>query len=1149
MAYFYYMRIFITILLLICFQHFCFSQVKEKSSTLSVIDPFTLLDKGTGEFVKAQNNLKGNLDQFSVLKLSNNFENLKQELVTNDQLILKIPRDNSSDGEIKLTRNDFTTNDFVLKTSDGKILRNYVAEGQYFSGKINDSKKSIAAISFTKKGIRGIISDKNGNSVIEPLPQNKDGLLILYNDKNLLKKPSFNCSTKEEDVFKDNILKQVSTSKATSFSCKIVKIYIECSYEMYLAHNSNINDVVDFVFSVYNASATIFKSDSINIQVSEMFIWTTPSVEYNSAANISTLAFSFQQHVTQKFIDGHSINADIAHFVSPRNYGGGVATGIGIINNCGKANGKLQAAVSGSVIPYLELPSYSSSILVFTHETGHLLGSPHTQNCSWPGGAIDNCYTTEGGCVQGPAPINGGTIMSYCNLTPYGINFNNGFGPLPATLIKNEIENSSCLSLCADSICGNLKVKEIVATINDSILKLKWLNQAPKYRIGIKLNSVNQWQYYEVLNTDSFKLNKTACEKLYEYSIAPFCAVLNKYGTDYISNIGAPRAINLKFPKQYYPTYPNISICAGDSFGLFIFPDTNMVYKWYRNGILQQQSTSTLHWAKQTGKYNVTAALNGCEYYSDTINILRKNIIASFSSVININELLVSFNATDFCSKTYLWNFGDGTQSTLRNPIHIYPAQGIYKVKLTVWDADGVMASAEKTLHLLTVIVDSLNNGITFCPQPSAVNFKNFACRDVAYFSKDSFDLNNNQSTLTNARMWYNNGGNEIHNITRVGTIEFKLFPQRGLKKYYVQNALPNSSTQICDTGYVFNILPIVSLERNTLFMNYSKWGGIQVAVDSVLLGNIANGVSGPLKLNEWNTIGISYGTQGIEVKVNGEQYATSSHVVDSARTIAISRFSFGTHLGKIGNLNPTTPVNYFKGFEGAIDLIRFSNLQKDYTFSAEQPTWQGTDTIKIKKQICYGQSFDGLSLSGTYYRKNSTNFGCDSITKITLLLNTKINIVDSIVHPIDNEKGKILIKNISGGVGNYTFKWNTGDTSKNLLNLIAGKYILNITDSLGCSNSFVYNLYPLNSNKDFITVYPNPSNSNSNLFVRIGTTSNKKYDCIIYDMLGKRCLEKTISVIPGINEINLSNKFSAGAYVLYMHNEKEIFSQKFIVF
>jgi PKD repeat protein len=35
------------------------------------------------------------------------------------------------------------------------------------------------------------------------------------------------------------------------------------------------------------------------------------------------------------------------------------------------------------------------------------------------------------------------------------------------------------------------------------------------------------------------------------------------------------------------------------------------------------------------------------------------------------------------------WDFGDGSTSRERNPIHIYSAKGSYQVCITVWESDG----------------------------------------------------------------------------------------------------------------------------------------------------------------------------------------------------------------------------------------------------------------------------------------------------------------------------------------------------------------------------------------------------------------------------------------------------------------------------
>lgn len=54
---------------------------------------------------------------------------------------------------------------------------------------------------------------------------------------------------------------------------------------------------------------------------------------------------------------------------------------------------------------------------VAMHEFGHNFSSPHTHNCSWPGGPIDFCANIEGTCYDKALEAlqdNSGTLMSYC---------------------------------------------------------------------------------------------------------------------------------------------------------------------------------------------------------------------------------------------------------------------------------------------------------------------------------------------------------------------------------------------------------------------------------------------------------------------------------------------------------------------------------------------------------------------------------------------------------------------------------------------------------------------------------------------------------------------------------------------------------------
>lgn len=51
----------------------------------------------------------------------------------------------------------------------------------------------------------------------------------------------------------------------------------------------------------------------------------------------------------------------------------------------------------------------------------------------------------------------------------------------------------------------------------------------------------------------------------------------------------------------------------------------------------------------------------------------------------------------------WLWNFGDGSTSTERNPTHNYDSRGDYNVTLNVWDDTGDMDKASKILSIVNV--------------------------------------------------------------------------------------------------------------------------------------------------------------------------------------------------------------------------------------------------------------------------------------------------------------------------------------------------------------------------------------------------------------------------------------------------------------
>ncbi|MBO6494501.1 MAG: PKD domain-containing protein [Roseivirga sp.] len=91
---------------------------------------------------------------------------------------------------------------------------------------------------------------------------------------------------------------------------------------------------------------------------------------------------------------------------------------------------------------------------------------------------------------------------------------------------------------------------------------------------------------------------------------------------------------------------------------------------------------------------------------------------ASFAATQNDTDFLqYDFSNLSNSATTYLWDFGDGNTSTELDPSNVYPAEGIYTVKLTASDNLGVTDTYEAVIEViepeapLAIIPDILEAG------------------------------------------------------------------------------------------------------------------------------------------------------------------------------------------------------------------------------------------------------------------------------------------------------------------------------------------------------------------------------------------------------------------------------------------------------
>jgi hypothetical protein len=344
-------------------------------------------------------------------------------------------------GQLELELWEPHSPDFIVTTSDGKATQ--PAKGFYFKGYVTGKPTHLAAISIFENEVFGMVSTPSGNYNIGVMDRKFIGktnaLHVVYNDLSLPEKNPFNCHTPDGDA---KVEEQTYDTK--SAGCRIVNNYFEIDNQGFIQNGSNITTTTNYVNGVFNIIKLLYARDLIQINLSQLHIWTTLDPYPGTSSDAALTAFRTR-------IQSITYNGNIAHLISLKV---GNLGGLAYLNSLCSSTSATNIAYSNAALNYSQFPVYSWTVNVIAHEIGHNLGSNHTHWCGWlwPDGTrrpIDFCGTVEPfgspTCYTGARIPQSGTIMSYCH-TNGSIDFTQGFGVLPSTLMRSRVSTATCLT-------------------------------------------------------------------------------------------------------------------------------------------------------------------------------------------------------------------------------------------------------------------------------------------------------------------------------------------------------------------------------------------------------------------------------------------------------------------------------------------------------------------------------------------------------------------------------------------------------------------------------------------------------------------------------------------------------------------------------
>jgi gliding motility-associated-like protein len=201
-------------------------------------------------------------------------------------------------------------------------------------------------------------------------------------------------------------------------------------------------------------------------------------------------------------------------------------------------------------------------------------------------------------------------------------------------------------------------------------------------------------------------------------------------------------------------------------------------YIWdFGDGTTQQTSSPSFTHIYQT-EQKATVSLTAVNQYGCYNTITKTNIIDVLPSLVadfSVDQTVLCriSDAVQFTNKsqgpgtlTYLWNFGDGTTSTQKDPKHIFAQKGIYTIQLTVTSSEG--CTTEKTIQNFVNVASFKTDFSISAPDVCAGSTLKFSSLSTPFPTQTTWQMGDGVSLNYNFAFDYRYNNTGDYNVTLI---------------------------------------------------------------------------------------------------------------------------------------------------------------------------------------------------------------------------------------------------------------------------------------------------------------------------------------------------------------------------------------------